>query len=90
MEDEKIRNAKYNKRYKALEMGNAKPSFLRKEILDRYMYGDEIRALIKIRCGNLEDNNKYWLGDECKACKFCNIGRDNIEHFVMECVVTKE
>lgn len=30
------------------------------------------------------------IGDECKACKFCNIGKDNIEHFVTECVVSKE
>lgn len=60
LEDAKIRDARYNKRYKVLEMGNTKPNFLRKEILDRYMYSDEIRALLKIRCGNLEENNKYW------------------------------
>jgi len=35
------------------------------KILDR---GEEVRALIKLRCGNLERANKYWLGEEAWTC----------------------
>ncbi|KYM96949.1 hypothetical protein ALC62_12384, partial [Cyphomyrmex costatus] len=47
--------------------------------------------LAKLRCGNLEEANKYWLEeDEGKRCIFCKKGRDNIEHYVRECEEMEE
>lgn len=48
----RIREAKYNKRYKTLGEENKKSNFLRKEMLERYRYRDETRALVKLRCDN--------------------------------------
>jgi len=42
---------------------------------------DEIRALFKLRSGNLEEKNKYWLGIEEGGCLFCGASEDfNFEH----------
>ncbi|KYN06821.1 hypothetical protein ALC62_02204 [Cyphomyrmex costatus] len=46
---------------------------------------DEIRALLKLRCGNLEKDNKYWVEESRRKCIFCDIGRDNIIHYVRDC-----
>lgn len=45
---------------------------------------DEVRALIKLRCGNPEGKNKYWLEKKRGGCLFCNAGEDNLEHYVNE------
>jgi len=52
--------------------------------------GEEVRALIKLRCGNLENANKYWLGEEEWICVLCRKGRECIEHFIEECEFTKD
>lgn len=45
--------------------------------------------MIKVRCGNMEENNKYWREENNKMCKFCNTGKDSLEHYVEECNRTK-
>jgi len=52
--------------------------------------GEEIRILVKLRCGNLENANKYWLEDVLGRCVFCRNGKDTLEHYVGECEKTKE
>ena len=52
--------------------------------------GDGIRALLRLRCGNMEDRNKYWLEEEAKICVFCGLGEDCISHYVKECDATKD
>lgn len=46
-------------------------------------------ALIRLRCGNLEEANKYWKKREEWECRFCRRGKDNMEHFMEECRVVK-
>jgi len=38
-----------------------------------------------LRCGNLENVNKYWLNEEHWRCVFCEKGKDSIDHYVREC-----
>lgn len=33
----------------------------------------------------MEDANKYWKEEKYKLCRFCNEGRDSIEHYVEDC-----
>lgn len=47
--------------------------------------GSGIRALVKLRCKNLEEDNKYWLEKEKRICRFCKTGSDNLKHFIGEC-----
>lgn len=51
--------------------------------------GNGVRALIKLRCGNLEEKNKYWKKEENKLCVFCREGQDNMRHYVFECQNTE-
>ena len=39
-----------------------------------------MRALFKLRCGNLEEKNKYWLGIEKGECPFCGESENNLEN----------
>lgn len=75
----KIAEARYNTRYKEIEVRNDTPSYLLKGNLDKVKTGDEIRAMVKLRCGNLEDTNKYWLDEEDTKRRFCKTGRDNLD-----------
>lgn len=43
-----------------------------------------IRTMMRLRCGYMEEGNKYWL------CVFCGKGRDNMEHSIGECEVTMD
>lgn len=52
--------------------------------------GEGIRALIRVRCDNMEENNKYRLGREARKCMFCERRRDEQTHFTDSCEVTKE
>jgi len=82
----RIEKAKYNSRYKELLVeGN-----LERENLVKIELGDGIRALAKLRCGNLEEWNKYWLDENKRLCSFCGRGKDNLEHFVRACEETKK
>ncbi|KYQ58106.1 hypothetical protein ALC60_02913 [Trachymyrmex zeteki] len=82
-EEGKIRNARYNVRYKTWETINGTPLYLRQKNLKDWKR-DEVRALMKLRCGNLEEDNKYWI-EERRKCIFYGEGRDNITHYAMEC-----
>lgn len=83
----KIAEARYNKRYREIGMINETPNYLLKGNLEEVRAGDEIRAMVKLRCGNLEEANKYWISEEEVRCKFCEVGKDNLEHLVVECNV---
>ena len=47
-----------------------------------------MRALFKLRCGNLEEKNKYWLGIEEGGCLFYGASENNLEYCVKECEKT--
>lgn len=85
----RIREARYNSRYKDIDLGIGKPSYLREKNMDNILV-EEIRALIRIRCGNMEKNNKFWLEKDNKVCVFCRTGKDNIKHYIEKCEDVKE
>lgn len=89
-EEGKIREARYNKKYKELETGDEGPSYLRKSSVDEGNIGDMIRALLRVRCGNMEEGNKYWLEEEETLCLFCGNGKDCMSHYVKECERIKD
>lgn len=41
-----------------------------------------IRALVRLRCGNMEEINKYWLEEKDGMCKLCGKGKDCLDHFI--------
>ena len=41
---------------------------------------ESVRGLVRLRCGNMEEGNKYWLDKKYRECVFCGIGIDCIEH----------
>lgn len=84
----KIREANYNKRYR--ELVKDRPHYLLQESLDRVEKGDMVRALVKARCGNLEEANKYWCQEELRTCIFCRKGLDSLDHFMEDCEVAKQ
>jgi len=65
------------------------PRYLKEESLEGTSKGEEIRALVKLRCGNLENVNKYWLDRNHWECVFCGNGEDSVEHYVSECIKVK-
>jgi len=81
-EEERIRNARYNPRYKEIGVAERCPRYLKVESLEEANKGDKIRALVKLRCGNLKNTNKYWLEEMLRECVFCGIGEDSMEHYV--------
>jgi len=40
-----------------------------------------MRALFKLRCGNLEEKNKYWLGIEKGECLFYGASEETRDSF---------
>jgi len=89
-EESRISEARYNKKYKEIKKAGIVPKYLRLESKKETQKGKGTRALMKLRCGNMEEENKYWLEEKWKLCVFCGKGKDNINHFVKECEVIKD
>jgi len=77
--------SKYNTRYKEINDFEECPRYIKVENLEEISREEEVRALIKLKCGNLENANKYWLNEEHWRCVFCEKGKDSIEHYVRKC-----
>lgn len=88
-EQSRIDRSKYNKKYKEIKIEEEGPRYLQRVNLNKLRVGKGIRALIKLRRGNLEEANKYWLEDSDKACVFCGKEQDNMRHYVLTCQMTK-
>jgi len=88
-EEERIIKSRYNPRYKELMVVEGRPRYLKEGNLKEIEKGEEIRALVKLRCGNLENVNKYWLKDNLEIYVFCKKEMDTLEHYVGECEKTK-
>ncbi|KYN17233.1 hypothetical protein ALC57_10453 [Trachymyrmex cornetzi] len=84
-EECRLRSARYNKRYKEFDTGSRGPNYLRKENLGRLGIGEGVRGLVRLRCGNMEEGNKYCIEKEMKVCVFCGGEADRMEHCVEEC-----
>lgn len=68
--------------YKKIKIDDDGLDYLRNENLRKFGSGDKIRTLIKLRCGNLEQDNKYWLEEDKKSYVFYAEGKDNMKHYV--------
>lgn len=80
----KIRESRYNRRYKDIFVDRL-PEYLR----DRKR-GKDSYIMAKLRCGNYEENNKYWKNEEDRKCKLCKVEMGTMEHLIEECVETTE
>ena len=89
-EESRIKEARYNRRYKEFRKENGVPRYIEEGIVRGGKRGEGIRALIRLRCGNMENDNKYWLEEEKRTCIFCKEGKDNMEHFIGECRIVME
>lgn len=67
-----------------------RPKYLRKEIVNKLSTGDDVRVLIKMRLGNMEKGNIYWLGEEKRRCRFCKEELDILEHYIEEYKIVSE
>jgi len=47
-----------------------KSSYLQKENLNEVRTGDKVRALIRTKCGNMEESNKYWVENNYRVCVY--------------------
>lgn len=88
--EERIKEAKYNKKYGALGSDRLQYGVLDKALGGIYEVGKYVRTRLRLRCGNLEEKNKYWLGEEDRKCVFCGRGWDCMEHFVKDCEKVKD
>ncbi|XP_043476186.1 uncharacterized protein LOC122507501 [Leptopilina heterotoma] len=79
-----INESSFNPRYKHI-MAEGLPKYLR-----NYNRGRELDVIAKIRCGNVERINRYWLNEEDWICNLCKEGWGTFEHLLLECEVTKQ
>ena len=79
-----IRDSKYNKRYK-YERKKGMPEYLRESRSEK-----EIKDKAKLRCGNMENANRYWLSEEEKKCILCGKEEGRLEHLIGQCEVSKK
>lgn len=60
-------------------------------VINKTAMGDEIRAMMNLRCGDMEESNKYCMSLEEKICIFCATHQDSImDHYIDEFVEAKE
>lgn len=85
-----IRDVKYNKRYKEIAEKGIIPRYLERRRIEETRNGRGVRILIRLRYGNMEEDNKYWLTTEKRLCIFCEERRDNLKHFIGECRIAKD
>jgi len=52
--------------------------------LEKTNLKEGVRALARLRCGNMEEWNKYWLDEEMRKCGFCNRSKDCMKHYIEE------
>lgn len=67
LEECKVREAKYDKKYKEVSEATTKLRYLEKERLGKTKSGMGIRALVKLRCGR----GKQMLKEKYRLCVFC-------------------
>jgi len=53
--------------------------------LEKTNQGEGVRALARLRCGNMEEWNKYWLEEGAIRCSFFDKDRDQFKHYIEEC-----
>lgn len=71
-EDSRIRQARYNTYYKEIGAIASMPIYLLlgSNILGNLKKNKGVNALIRLRCGNMEEYIKYWLEEDKRKCVF--------------------
>lgn len=85
-----LTGVRYKELGEELRGGDRGRNYLSKESLIEFEKGEEIRALARLRCGNMEEVNKYWKEEKDKLCRFCKEGKDCVEHYVGDCKMVSE
>lgn len=80
----KINESTFNPRFKSI-MTEGLPKYLRK-----YNEGRELTVITRIRCGNVERVNKYWLEEKNWICILCKKDWCTFDHLLEICEVTKK
>ncbi|XP_053990568.1 uncharacterized protein LOC128882821 [Hylaeus volcanicus] len=75
----KIREATYNSRYKYIVTA------LCLEYLNKTGKRDNQKLIARIRCGNLEEGNRYWLKEEDRKCGLCKLEKGTLKHLIEDC-----
>ena len=75
----KIRNAKYKTIYKCIGKIGL-PGYL-----EGKGRGESQKLTARVRCGNLEERNKYWMNEDGKWCDLCLLEEGTIKHKIEEC-----
>jgi len=84
-ENRKISEARYNRRYKEILAEGSIPRYLMRGNLEKTNLEEGVRVLARLRCGNMEEWNKYWLEEGERSCSFCNKDRDCFKHYIEDC-----
>jgi len=88
--DSRILEARYNRNYKEILAEGRVPRYLMRVSVEKTNLGEGLRALARLRCGNMEEWNKYWLDEDTRKCMFCNKDRDYMKHYIEEYGKIKE
>jgi len=72
--ENRILKAKYNERYKNINVHSRGPKYLWEENLELGRR-EEVKALLKLRCGNLDLANKYWLDENLLVMSYWSTER---------------
>lgn len=75
----KISESRYNVLYKHIV------TIKRTEYLNKAGSGNSQKLYARLRCGNYERNNRYWLGEEQKRCTLYKRAEGTLKHMVESC-----
>lgn len=73
--------ARYNPMYKYI-VSSTIPRYL-----SQAGRGDSQKIIARMRCGNMEEVNRYWLVEEKRNCLLCKIETGTFKHLLEECIM---
>lgn len=68
----KTRESRYNEKYKCIRVEGIPKH------LERKGERDSQKLIVRVRCGNTEDWDKYWGEEEERMCTLCERGRGHV------------
>ncbi|KAI4480459.1 hypothetical protein M0802_014199 [Mischocyttarus mexicanus] len=57
----------------------------RLEYLSKRGEGGSKKLIARARCGNIEENNKYWLDQDERRCTLCRAEAATLKHLIDRC-----
>ncbi|KAI4486887.1 hypothetical protein M0802_012238 [Mischocyttarus mexicanus] len=83
IQNNKIREAKYNPRLERIRTVT-RPAYLTKR-----REGCSQKLIARARCGNIQENNRYWLDQEERRCTLCGAEAGALKHLIDRCQKVK-